>query len=89
MAELKQEGRIAELTTPLGKDELVLARFDGTEGLSELFEYRIEALSEKADINFDQAVGQQCSVKVKLYGQERQFNGILVEAQWQIGRAHV
>jgi len=82
MAELKQEGRIAELTTPLGKDELVLARFDGTEGLSELFEYRIEALSEKADINFDQAVGQQCSVKVKLYGQERQFNGILVEAQW-------
>jgi type VI secretion system secreted protein VgrG len=82
MAELSQNTRICELTTPLGKDELVLTRLDGTEGLSELFEYRIEALSEKLDVDFDKAVGQQCGVKVKMYGQERQFNGILVEAQF-------
>ena len=39
---LKQDTRIGEFTTPLGKDVLVLVRFDGTESLSELFEYRIE-----------------------------------------------
>ena len=38
-------------------------RLDATEGLSELFEYRIEALSEDADIDFDRAIGQQCTLK--------------------------
>jgi type VI secretion system secreted protein VgrG len=118
-ARLTQDDRIARLTTPLGKDVLVLVRFDGTEGLSELFEYRIEALSDKPDLDFDKAIGQQCQLKIKTYGagsagqgpeiaaptslpspstsarpeslaassggsaaQEREFNGILVEARW-------
>ncbi len=82
MAQLTQDSRIGNFTTPLGKDVLVLVRFDASEGLSELFEFRIEALSEEADINFDRAIGQQCSLKLKTYGQEREFNGIMVEAQW-------
>ena len=46
MGQLTQDTRLCELTTPLGKDVLVLVRFEATEGLSELFEYRIECLSE-------------------------------------------
>jgi type VI secretion system secreted protein VgrG len=80
--QLTQDTRIGELKTPLGKDKLVLARFDGTEGLGELFEYRIEAVSKDEDINFDGAIGQNCSVTFKSYGGERIFNGVLVEAQW-------
>ena len=68
MAELKQDKRVGVLETPLGKDVLVLVRFDASEGLSELFEYRIEALSEEADINFDRAIGQPCTVKINTYG---------------------
>src|SRR5258708_3648227 len=79
---LKQDERVGSFNTPLGKDELVLVRFDGTEGLSELFEFRIEALSEKADIDFNQAIGKQCTLKFKTYGQEREFSGLMVEAQW-------
>ena len=79
---LSQDTRIAQLSTPLGKDVLVLVRFDGTEGLSELFEFRVEALSERVDIDFDKAIGQQCSLKFATYGQQREFNGILIEAQW-------
>jgi type VI secretion system secreted protein VgrG len=82
-AALTQDKRIAELTTPLGKDVLVLARFEGSEGLSELFEYRIEALSERENLDFDQALGRPCTVKFKNYGSERTFSGILVEAQWR------
>src|SRR5712691_4717062 len=78
---LTQDHRIGKFNTPLGKDVLVLVRYDGTEGLSELFEYRIEALSEQKDIDFDKAMGQQCTLKLHSYGQEREFNGILVEAQ--------
>ena len=79
---LTQNTRTCELTTPLGKDVLVLVRLDGSEELSELFEYRIECLSETEDIAFDQAIGQQCSIKIKMFGKEREFHGILVEAQW-------
>jgi type VI secretion system secreted protein VgrG len=79
---LKQDERVGGFNTPLGKDELVLVRFDGTEGLSELFEFRIDALSETADIDFNKAIGKQCTLKFKTYGQEREFSGLMVEAQW-------
>src|ERR1700712_2348161 len=79
---LTQDTRICELTTPFGKDVLVFVRIDASEGLSEIFEYRIECLSEEADLDFDKAIGQQCSVKLKLFDTVREFNGILVEAQW-------
>jgi type VI secretion system secreted protein VgrG len=79
---LKQQSRIAELKTPLGKDELVLTRFDGSEGLSELFTFNIEALSETEDVDFDKALGAKCTVSVKSHDKTRHFNGVLVEAQW-------
>lgn len=79
---LKQQGRIAELKTQLGKDELVLTRFVGSEGLSELFTFDIEALSETENINFDQALGSKCTVSVNSHDRTRHFNGYLVEAQW-------
>ena len=78
----KQQSRIAELKTPLGKDVLVLTRFDGSEGLSELFAYNIEALSEKEITNLDSALGDKCTVSIKSHGKTRHFNGMLVEAQW-------
>src|SRR3954453_5230540 len=79
---LTQDTRICELTTPLGKDVLVFVSLEATEGLSQLFEFRIDCLSEEADIDFDKAIGQQCTLKIKMYGKEREFTGILVEAQW-------
>jgi type VI secretion system secreted protein VgrG len=80
-----QEFRNASLATPLGKDELVISRFDGQEGLSELFEFRIEALRsfDKGNVNFDAAIGQNCCISIENYdGSKRNFNGVLVETQW-------
>jgi type VI secretion system secreted protein VgrG len=80
---LTQDKRIAELTTPLGKDVLVMSSFNGTEGLGELFEYTLEALSEDENIDFDKAIGQACTVKLLAYqGKVRFFNGILTLARW-------
>jgi type VI secretion system secreted protein VgrG len=79
---LKQDDRVGEMTTPLGKDVLVLARIRADEGLSELFTYRIDAYSEQADLDFQSAIGQQCQTKIKTYGKERAFNGILTKAEW-------
>ncbi|PNG26091.1 type VI secretion system Vgr family protein [Methylocella silvestris] len=81
-SELTQDKRVASLETPLGKDKLVCLRFDGAEALSELFEYRVEALSTEANVDFDKAIGNNCSVTFKSYSDpDRVFNGVLVEAQ--------
>lgn len=80
---IQQKNRIAELFTPLGADELGLTRFDAHEGLSEPFEFVVEALSEQEDIDFDRAIGRNCAVKVNSYaGLKRWFNGVLTEAHW-------
>lgn len=80
---LTQSDVVAELTTPLGKDVLVLTQFTGVEGLGELFDYHIDAVSERGDINFDAALGKSCTVKLKAYrGKVRFFDGILTRAQW-------
>lgn len=81
-SELTQDSRIASLETPLGKDALVAVRFDGAEGVSELFEFRVEALSEQSNVDFDKAIGNNCSLTFKSYADpDRIFNGVLVEAQ--------
>src|SRR3981081_4437602 len=83
MGKLTQDGQLGELTTPLGKDVLVLTQFTGIEGLGELFEFGIDALSEEENIDFDQALGKSCTVKLKAYkGKVRVFDGILTRAQW-------
>jgi type VI secretion system secreted protein VgrG len=80
---IKQERRVAVLKTPLGPDKLALSRLEAQEGLSELFEFRIEAVSEDAAVNFDSALGQDCTVVFDVeHGPKREFTGVLVEAQW-------
>lgn len=88
-ASLSQAQRIATLTTPLGKDKLALSRLEGTEGVSQLFEFRIDALSTERDIDFDGAIGKNCSVEMKTYKGSRHFDGILTEAQFVGGRDHL
>ncbi len=80
-AQMAQKKRVAVLKTPLGADKLALTRFEGFEGLSELFEFRIDAVSSESNIDFDKALGLSCSVEVESYVEpKRFFDGILVEA---------
>lgn len=77
-----QDNRSGKLSTPLGKDRLLLVRFDGTEGMSELFEYRIDAVSTEPNIDFTPILGRNCCVSLRSYGDfTRYYNGVLSEAQ--------
>jgi type VI secretion system secreted protein VgrG len=78
-----QDRRIGELKTPLGDNTLVLTGFQATEGVSELFECRIEALCSKDEIlDFTEAIGKHCSVSINcIGGGKRWFDGILAESQ--------
>jgi len=83
MATPRQEKRAAVLTTTKGTDFLVVTRFDGSEGTSELFDYCLEAQSETEDIDFDELLGKHMTLTLKsIKGTERKFDGILTEAQW-------
>lgn len=80
---LRQDKNIARLDTPGARDKLVLTGFECVEGISELFEYRIDALSEERNIDFDPMLGRNCTVTFKTQdGGKRFFDGILAEAQW-------
>ena len=87
MAKLSQSTRIGSFKCELGDNALVIVRFEGSEGLSELFEYRLDVISEDHNIDFDKILGTNCTLSIvsNHEGVKRHFNGVLVEAQW-IGR---
>ena len=78
MAEYRQENRPIAVTTPLGPDALLLVGFSGQEGISQLFQFQLDLLAEKAtDVPFDQLLGQQVTIEVALPKEKkRHFNGI-------------
>jgi type VI secretion system secreted protein VgrG len=83
MGQLNQANHLGALKTPLGDDVLVLKSFSGDEELGQSFEFHIEALSEQENIDFDKALGQACTIRLKTYEQkQRFFCGILTNAQW-------
>ncbi|MCD6303565.1 MAG: type VI secretion system tip protein VgrG [Planctomycetes bacterium] len=65
--------------TPLGDDVLLLRSFSGSETLGRLFSYELELYSEEQNINFDDIVGQNVTVRIQQSPNEqpRYFNGYL------------
>ncbi|AUH33593.1 type VI secretion system Vgr family protein [Paracoccus tegillarcae] len=81
-APFKQAERLGRLTTELGPDVLVLLRFDGSDHLNDLFEYRVEALATRDDLDFDALVGTHATVEIEAHDQMRPFDGIVTSARW-------
>ena len=65
--QLSQSERVAEFKAPLGENVLALIKLDGSEVLGDMFQFNIEALSEKENIDFDKALGQGCMLKLDAY----------------------
>lgn len=72
-----QENRLISIETPLGPDTLLLRSFVGGEGISRLFHFHLDLMSEDPDIDFDRIVGQNVTVSIRLAdpGAKRYFNG--------------
>jgi type VI secretion system secreted protein VgrG len=84
MADLDQDERIGKLTAPGG--QLALNRFEATEAMGSLFEFRIGALSTQEGLDLDQMIGKNADVRIKAVdGQERHFNGVVTEANYTGG----
>ncbi|HTZ74013.1 MAG TPA: type VI secretion system tip protein VgrG [Candidatus Aquilonibacter sp.] len=72
-----QENRLISISTPLGEDVLLLAGFSGHEGISRLFAFNLDLLSESKSISFDDIIGQSVTIKLQLGdgSADRYFNG--------------
>ncbi len=81
-APFKQAERLGRLITALGPDVLVLLRFDGSDHLNDLFEYRVEALATRDDLDFDALVGTHATVEIEAHEEMRPFDGIVTSARW-------
>ncbi len=83
-----QANRLLAIDTPLGADKLLLVRFSGTEGMSRLFEFELELLSEDHAIDFKKIIGQEVTVRIKLHDdKERFFHGIIARFSQKSGDA--
>ncbi len=73
-----QDDRFIGLQTPLGKDVLLLEGFRGQEGISRLFHFDLDLLSENRDIEFKNIIGQRVAIRVMTYsGSSRYINGVV------------
>src|SRR5579859_6063797 len=74
-----QADRPLAITTPLGKDVLLLTGLQGREATSRLFSFQVDLLAEaQREIRFDRILGQNVTAELVLPGgDKRYFNGIV------------
>jgi type VI secretion system secreted protein VgrG len=72
-----QEAHSIAITTPLGKDVLLLRGFSGSEAISQLFHFDLDLLSENDSIKFQDVVGKNVTLHVNTAEGPRHFNGFI------------
>jgi type VI secretion system secreted protein VgrG len=73
-----QDNRQSSISTPLGKDVLLLKGFTGREGISQLFRFDLELLSEvNPAIEFKDVIGKNVTMAIKHQGTVRYINGFV------------
>ncbi len=73
-----QDGRLLRLSTPLGNDVLIPKGLIGSEHLSDLFSFRIEAVSKRAAVEASSLLGKSVTLSIWSSGSKtRYLNGIV------------
>jgi type VI secretion system secreted protein VgrG len=92
MAAYTQDTRLIGITTPLGKDVLLLRGFSGRESMSQLSTFDLDLLSKDPEIKFEDIIGKRVTLRVTLSeDKNRYFNGFIsrfVQTGAQTGMAN-
>jgi len=73
-----QENRMLRIITAPWNERFFLRGFEGTEGLSTLFSFELDLVSENNNIAFDEIIGQNLTIAItRENGELRYFNGIV------------
>lgn len=76
MVDITQDERLLAIKSPLGKDELLLASLQGSEHISDLFEFHLEVLSGDLNITPEKLIGKTVTVTIQ-NEYKRTFNGFV------------
>lgn len=81
MASITQDRRPMAITTPLGKDVLLITAFQGTEEMSQPFQFSIKVKALRStNVPFESLIGKSITVKLDLpKNQNRFFNGVCLK----------
>ena len=71
-----QQNRDVEISTPLGKDVLLIRNLSVTEELGRLFTIKVE-LASGENITFEELLGQNVSIRIDFPAGKRFFNGFV------------
>lgn len=75
---IKQDGRSIAIKTPLGADALGLRSFSVQEQLSRLFQIEAQLSSENGEVNLDDVVGHDVTIRLNLSDKsKRYFHGFV------------
>jgi type VI secretion system secreted protein VgrG len=80
MSDYTQDNRRASITTPLGKDKLLLKSLNGSERVSALFEYKLSLQSTDTEIDPNTILGKVVTITIAnplKEGGTRYINGIV------------
>jgi type VI secretion system secreted protein VgrG len=78
MSEYTQDNRLLRIETPLGKDVLLLEKFNGHESVSDLFEFNLVMYSTNHNLKLDSLIGKKSTLVVTQPDKsERYINGII------------
>jgi type VI secretion system secreted protein VgrG len=73
-----QAARHIAISTPLGKDVLLLRGFHGSEAISQLFQFDLDLLSENDSVSFHDLVGKNVTLRIfDADGAERHWHGFI------------
>ncbi len=68
-----QADRLLQIDTPLGEDVLLLREFTGQEGISRLFTFELELLTEGPHIPAKDMIAKAVTIRLKLKENEERF----------------
>ncbi|MBS8225764.1 type VI secretion system Vgr family protein, partial [Vannielia litorea] len=80
-----QDNNLGWIETALGKDHLLLERFEGTDRVNGLFEYKAQVLGRNG-LDYDALLGTHATVQLGTAAQDTApFDGIVTEVEWLRG----
>ncbi len=73
-----QANRLLAIETLLGEDVLLRQGLTGSEGVSQLFTFQLELLSEAPSVAFERIIGQRVTIRIVLAdGHTRAIHGVV------------
>jgi type VI secretion system secreted protein VgrG len=69
--------RLAQVSSPLGPDVLILKNMSGGDELGRLFEYELQLTSKDESIDLNQLLGKPVSLSLQLSAGSRYFHGVV------------